>query len=217
MAPADIVVTGDEYLAIRPDAYLQHPHTSALQHTTATKSSRGVLVYDQVDIASSGSTPVPVSRVFPVNEHVKSKMLSLYLQKTSKWLESTDSSLHFSSQTGHLTNTSQILAVAAVTLGSTQYMPDTEGFTWLGEQLYKFFIATSLHSTAQEQQREIAVAALIISVYLAASGKIGSCFHSLKHCAELLKQYDMDASFPEFPSTCFWAFVRLGKQMLSPN
>jgi hypothetical protein len=179
------------------------------QWTAVARFSRALYTQDTADFVPLEPRPVLAGAIWPINDYVKLRLLSFYLQKTSRWLESTDSKLHFSSQTGHLVKDSQLLAAAAVTLGSTQYMPDGEDSVWLGDQLYKFSV--SLRSTSLEQKRESTIAALIIGVYLTSIGKISSCLQNLRYCADLLKGYDVDPSFPELPSACFWTFARLGR------
>jgi hypothetical protein len=199
--------TGYQKPAGSSDIHFQNYHISVPQRTTRARCPQTFPFQDLEDTVVPEPKP---AWTWPVNDYVKSELLSLYLKKTSRWLESTDSNLHFSSQTGHLVIDSQIIAAAAVTLGSTQFSPNAESSAWFSELFYKF--SASLHGSFPRQKREGVVAALILSVYSASTGDISRCFFNLRGCVDLLKEYHLDDSFPELPLACFWACVRLGKQ-----
>lgn len=157
------------------------------------------------------TVPAPVSlatNVWPINDYMKGRLLSLHFRKTSKWCETTDSLRHYSIRFGHMTKPFSAFAVAATTLAATQEPLLQDHSEWVSEELHRFAVHTiqlcKLHS------HEVLLATILLCFY---------CFYSQKfeafdsHLQRLLKlnQERWNEFSDDLTYACFWAVARLGR------
>lgn len=87
---------------------------------------------------SSSNTPSQEVLSWPINNHTKAGLLSLYFGETSKWCGVTNSLNLFSTLCGNFVIESEPFAAAAVALASIQSMKCNSTSTLLTRELYKF-------------------------------------------------------------------------------
>ncbi|KFZ01176.1 hypothetical protein V501_10172 [Pseudogymnoascus sp. VKM F-4519 (FW-2642)] len=144
---------------------------------------------------------------WPVNDHVKARLLSAYFQSASRWCEVTDSLKVFSTLSSHLIIESPAFAAAAAALASIIVMKGDEFSVLLADELYSF-ARTALRGFKSEHRDGGLLAATLLCMYSSASGKTREYQSTLLELAELLQDHGLQDAPRGVLSACFWVFAR---------
>lgn len=188
------------------------PTYNFLTYGNYLASNNTSLVHVSSDIAyhrSSSNTPSQEVLAWPINNHIKAGLLSLYFRETSKWCEVTNSLNPFSTLYGHFVIESQAFAAAAVALASIQSLKWNSNCIILAKELYKFARET-LQSLKSDHHEGAILGSTILCMYWSASEQPieESCI--LHECAHLLQTTIGSKNSDGILSACFWTFVRQG-------
>jgi hypothetical protein len=166
------------------------------------------LKINAANLASQSSTEV---LAWPVNNHVKAKLLSIYFQECSSWCEVTDSTRPFSILWGNLMAGSLVYEAAAVALASVMGIMRKNISDLLATEIHRFGRETLRNLISVHSEGSL-LAATILCMYYAARGNMTDLQPAVRDCAELLKANSLNNSPDNVYSGCFWAFARQGRE-----
>ncbi|KAM0145820.1 hypothetical protein ACHAQE_011060 [Botrytis cinerea] len=156
---------------------------------------------------SSSNTPSQEVLSWPINNHTKAGLLSLYFQETSKWCGVTNSLNLFSTLCGHFVIESEAFAAAAVALASIKSMRWNSTSTLLTRELYKFARET-LQRFRSDHHEGALLGTTILCIYSSASGQLMEESSILHDCSHLLQATTSSKISDGILSACFWTFAR---------
>ncbi|KFY98373.1 hypothetical protein V500_01705 [Pseudogymnoascus sp. VKM F-4518 (FW-2643)] len=144
---------------------------------------------------------------WPVNDHVKARLLSAYFQGASRWCEVTDSSKSFSTLSSHLMIESPAFSAAAAALASIMVTKRDEFSVLLADELCVFARKT-LRGLESEHREGRLLATTLLCMYCSALGKAVEGRSTLRECAELLQAHSLRNAPYRVLAACFWVFAR---------
>ncbi|KFZ25107.1 hypothetical protein V502_00416 [Pseudogymnoascus sp. VKM F-4520 (FW-2644)] len=144
---------------------------------------------------------------WPVNDHVKARLLSAYFQGASRWCEVTDSPKSFSTLSSHLMIESPAFAAAAAALASIMVTKRDEFSVLLADELYVFARKT-LRGLELEHREGRILAITLLCMYCSALGNTVEGKSTLRECAELLLAHGLHNAPYRVLTACFWVFAR---------
>ncbi|OBT43617.1 hypothetical protein VE00_05216 [Pseudogymnoascus sp. WSF 3629] len=144
---------------------------------------------------------------WPVNDHVKARLLSAYFQSASRWCEVTDSLKTFSTLSSHLIIESTAFEAAAAALSSIMVMKGDEFSVLLADELYSF-ARSALRGFKSAHRDGGLLGATLLCMYGSASGKTREGQSTLLECAELLQDRGLQIAPRGVLTVCFWVFAR---------
>ncbi|KAF7910255.1 hypothetical protein EAE99_011302 [Botrytis elliptica] len=167
------------------------PTNNFLTYGNYLASNNTSLVRVSPDIGyhrSSSNTSSPSQEVvaWPINNHIKAGLLSLYFRETSKWCEVTNSLKPFSTLYGHFVIESQAFATAAVALASIQSLKWNSNSILLAKELYKFARET-LQRLKSDHHEGALLGTTILCIYWSASEQPIEESSILHECSNLLQ------------------------------
>ncbi|OBT87253.1 hypothetical protein VE02_02948 [Pseudogymnoascus sp. 03VT05] len=113
----------------------------------------------------------------------------------------------FSTLSSHLTIESPAFAAAATAVASIMVMKGDEFSVLLVDELYSF-ARSALRGFKSEHRDGGLLAATILCIYGAASGKMREAQSTLLECAELLQDHGLQDAPRGVLTACFWVFAR---------
>ncbi|TGO31478.1 hypothetical protein BHYA_0680g00010 [Botrytis hyacinthi] len=186
------------------------PTYNSLNYGNYLASNNTSLVHVSPDIAyhrNSSITPSQEVLAWPINNHIKAGLLSLYFRETSKWCEVTNSLNPFSTLYGHLVIESQAFAAAAVALASIQSLKWNSNSILLSKELYKFARKT-LQRLKSDHHEGALLGSTILCMYWSASEQPIEESRILHECAHILQTTIGSKNSDGILSACFWTFAR---------
>ncbi|KAL5348658.1 hypothetical protein ACLOAV_006075 [Pseudogymnoascus australis] len=143
---------------------------------------------------------------WPVNDHLKARLLSAYFQGASRWCEVTDSTKSFSTLSSMMVE-SPAFAAAAAALASIVVMKTDEFHVLLADELY-IFARRTLRGLESEHHGERLLATTLLCKYCSALGKTVEEQSTLYECAEILESHSLQDAPHRVLTACFWVFAR---------
>ena len=212
--PQDAVVLSCENPVINDQQSLRsaqpHQFTIPYQPSYTSRNRFSTLAMSPQCTGDMECSPRPFqSQTWPVNDHVRCRLLSLYFKETSKWCEGIDSSRTFSEGFGHLARESFSFAAAAISLASTQDLQfrNRDHSDWLFDHLYHFALSmTNIHTT---ESKEKLLAEVLLCYFCAYFSELDGLVMHLQNLRDAIKRYP-DTSTGNSTYVCFWAVARLG-------
>ncbi|KAL4959555.1 Zn(II)2Cys6 transcription factor [Aspergillus stella-maris] len=196
--------------------------TAAAQSPVLGSKNAQLLDYGSVSWSDTHSTPLSLARLAPhhdysthletpliVSNSERLRLISLYIQETGTWCETTDSNKHFTVQSIHEMMESPAFTSAAMALASCQldYVDRRERPLTL--ELYQHTIQLLLRNDTAAPGASVLATCTLLCVYEMMASDVHEWRRHLKGCAGLLQAKKWNGSAPGIVKSCFWAFARI--------
>ncbi|KAL4793912.1 hypothetical protein BDV19DRAFT_399728 [Aspergillus venezuelensis] len=209
-SPDDTVVQTEQQTPRQfPEDDASRPDIAALWHAGGGFSISDLLALSFTAAAPSSVTPLPLARLAPhhddgahmetsliVSNSERLRFISLYIQNTGTWCETTDSDKHFTVQSIHEMIESPAFTAAAMALASRQidYVDCRERPLTL--ELYQHTIQLLLRNDTAAPGASVLATCTLLCAYEMMASDVHEWRKHLKGCAGLLQAKKWNGSAP---------------------
>ncbi|KAL4879945.1 hypothetical protein BJY04DRAFT_208417 [Aspergillus karnatakaensis] len=160
-------------------------------------------------LSSTGSATRLPEPVLPVSSTERIRLISLYIQETGTWCETTGLDRHLTVRSIHEMMKSTAFAAAAMSLASRQldYVPRQERPVIL--ELYQYTIQLLLRRDLVAPDAALFAACTLLCVYEMMGSEVHEWRRHLNGCAGLLQSQKWYGASQGIIKSCFWAFARI--------
>ncbi|KAE8383152.1 hypothetical protein BDV26DRAFT_252211 [Aspergillus bertholletiae] len=147
--------------------------------------------------------------LLPITCTEKARLISLFMQETGTWCETTDSDMHFTMRSLHPMMKSTAFMAAAMSLASRQLDHVEKVQRPVTLELYQYTIQHLLRQDPAKAEASVLATCTLLCVYEMMASGVHEWRRHLKGCAGLLLANKWNGSSRGIVKSCFWAFARI--------